>query len=473
MKIIDTILKQNIQFSIDLDSSLTTTSNYYEYIWAYICPSYADQKLIDISRFLANQLETFANQPEYAAMRPRDVRHYSLLRTGKILAERLKKKSIFSQEMIKDFLMKYMAVRLCIQANVFTNNPGFFEFSMNYNLDQLMAEYDHTIRTTISGDVLLLVEGEEIPWPMIKEYTTLLGNGGGRYSYRGIQSVGFTNWQKIPVHKIGNPEEWSYKYVFEICIKHAERPRGLGDHAWFRLKTPQGEIYSIGMSSDKNLGSESLFHALQPRKAFLISPDFNEFSSDADVINLPIEISEDQFKLLLHAIETDKSSDQLVFQIFCSNCTTYIFQRIFPLISSQDIDCGYLYPYILIPMLFDYLNLTPLIENRLTQISSVFDHKKLEELSRCKLLARKVTALFLNGFSLFFGAAQKATTVKTQENYIIDSIENLFELKRAIFHHPHAYGKLLRTVRQKIDKEAPYAMNYPLPFEVAIRLLSR
>jgi hypothetical protein len=70
----------------------------------------------------------------------------------------------------------------------------------------------------------------------------------GQYNYLGLIDRGVYDWEVLTPFYIEpqSPPPWGNRYLFEFCSWIIDRPRMMGDHTYIRLKTPQGEWYSVG-----------------------------------------------------------------------------------------------------------------------------------------------------------------------------------------------------------------------------------
>lgn len=70
----------------------------------------------------------------------------------------------------------------------------------------------------------------------------------GQYSKNGLVSNNVYDWSMLEPFYVesSTPPPWGDRYLFEICSWIVNRPRLIGDHTFIRLKTPQGEWYSVG-----------------------------------------------------------------------------------------------------------------------------------------------------------------------------------------------------------------------------------
>ncbi len=249
-------------------------------------------------------------------------------------------------------------------------------------------------------------------------------------------------WKELhPFKVIPNPP-WGNRYIFEMCATCGEKPRIIGDHSWLRLKTPKGEIFSIGIyRPDKNPGVNGHFNnPFKVKKGTLMQPDVSEFWPD-NIESLGFEISKTTFQAIKAQVEVDKMVDDGTFQLFQGNCAAYVLK----IAKTANITLPLSLPFLRI--------LTPFWLQRL--FNAAYYNPFVPE------IARKVTyvsfAVLMNLVQVVFGGLiVDEEVVKKVGPHVkpnINSFWDLFDVKKVEILSPYKLGKVMRPyielMRQK------------------------
>lgn len=390
---------------------------------------YRTQKLEKIALILANVLKSEARQ---------DVLHAS--QNPKILATRKFLKGItISNPAIEQCREQLLAAKLGIDAEVFHHNPGFKSFAEKSHLERYLIIYDHKLLIDATSKKLsLLVAGNMMLWEEVRKMMadwpsqSKESNRAWQYGMQGVQNKNLFDWTELKPFKRANPMEWGNRFILELCVCCSAQPRLRGDHSWIRLKTPTGDIYSVGLYREDKGGSVRLFQSpLKIKKGSLMQPDVSEFYPDP-IYTIPFGISEEQFLNMKAAIERDKFHNNLPFQIFQENCVIYI-KKIAGIagivLPAATISIYRLMtPKILLPVI-DFMS--QVLPNCISKICSI------------------VYTVFMNLVQLVFGAALIDKSLKNRPFLIphIASIADIFKSSKLELHHPNS---LVHVIRKQV-----------------------
>lgn len=219
-----------------------------------------------------------------------------------------------------------LASKLNINPIIFDKNPGFEEFARTYHIERYVMHYDHVVKVDPKTHEVKLgaMKWSEIPEGIRnKPSNRNRQNKPWIYGQNGPQSKDMYEWEALTPYKIVDKPEWGNRYIFEYCVCCEDHFRLNGDHSWFRLKTPEGEIYSIGLYRPNKRGTkDNLLLPLRMKVGYLVSPDLSEFYPDP-IHTIEMEISAEKFKEMIAAINKEKKNDHNHFHLPELNCTEY------------------------------------------------------------------------------------------------------------------------------------------------------
>jgi hypothetical protein len=223
-----------------------------------------------------------------------------------------------------------LAVKLGISSEVFDHNPGFEKFAADSHMERYLLEYHHQLRVDPKTKKLsILVDGHYLGWDTAHEAMSRFPRHTGSpllpwmYGPEGIQNDDMYDWIRMKPYKHANPEEWGRRYVYELVVCCGNTPHKTGDHGWLRLRTPEGDMYSVGLYRPGKRGFSDNWKApFRIKRGHLMMPDVSEFWP-SEIRSVRIGITEAQFHQMIAVIEHDKAQDQLIFQLFHSNCVLW------------------------------------------------------------------------------------------------------------------------------------------------------
>lgn len=339
-----------------------------------------------------------------------------------------------------------IALKLGITADVFDKNPGFLSFASKSYLERYLMVYDHKLSVdSVTQKISILSKNTLVPWngKMVPPPVPKVEGKPGLawvYGMEGIQDGNMCDWTELKPFMKGNPAEWGNRYIFEFCATTTGEVRKTGDHSWLRLKTPDGDIYSVGLyRTDKEGLSDNVKFPLRVKRGYLMSPDVSEFWP-APIQTISVGITKDQFETIKAAIEDDKKKDLLTFQLVSANCVLYT-KKIAALagisLPTSVSIFRLMTPKCLKPVFNCLIKVLPAI---IVRICSV------------------VAAFFINLMLLVLGAGRvdKMVTAKNGPNVKphIASFKDLFDTSKATIHYPIILGhKTRKWVNEWREKE--------------------
>ena len=332
-----------------------------------------------------------------------------------------------------------LALKLGITSDVFASNDGFEKFAAESHLERYLLEYHQELQVNDNKCLSILMDGQYVPWKQAEEAMSQFPKHIGSplqpwmYGPEGIQNGDMYDWSRFKPYKQANLDEWGRRYVFELVVFCGNTPHKTGDHSWLRLRTPEGDVYGVGLYRPQKRGGleDNVKLPFRVKRGYLMMPDITEFWPGERRF-LRVGITEEQFHTMVEAIEEDKRQDQLVFQLFQSNCVlwaAHIAKKAGITIPVGSSSLGRL--------------LTP---RRLEPLLDMVP-------SSVKKVAERIAAFIFNLSQLALGAGVVDQDV-IQHNGPnvrphIASWRDLFDPKKMILYHPSTFGNdTLRAVKK-------------------------
>lgn len=368
-----------------------------------------------------------------------------------------------SEPHVSDCCRQLLAAKLGVEVGVFSANPEFEEFALKSHLERYLSDYDHEIRVNPENQqISLMFEGKYQTWEVIKDQINLLPLPEKNhpdnprqmwlYGQNGVQKRDMYAWTKLTPYKVVKPD-WGNRYLFEFTVC-CNPSFGLnGDHSWLELKTPQGEIYSVGLYRPGKTRSIDTFHTpLRVKKGYLMSPDVSVWWP-TPIHRIPVEITKEQFKKIKTSIESDKMNEEnRHFQLFNGNCQEYVNEK--AKIAGIDLKTS----------TFVLRNITPI------KWQKIYD-KTMRYLPK---LVHKIfyisATIFLNILHWILGGSivDKDLKVKGVEvKPLIRSFRDLFNPQKLYFHPPRYTGLILKKEIEewRMQEDPESSRRYRLPSE--------
>lgn len=252
-----------------------------------------------------------------------------IIRTGKDLLKSAQRYHANSPEI--DALKKQLtAAKFGIAPSVLDRNPGFQAFADKYVLERYLMQYDDVLIVNPASQEISIKKNDlPTPWSEISKEIQSWPKQIPQpyqpwvYGSKGIQNKNMYDWTELTPYKKEDPAQWNHQYVFEFCVCHNPETVKNGSHSWIRLKTPTGDIYSVGLYRPGKADWTDTYKApMRIKPAQLMQPDVSEFWP-FKIYTIDVAITEDNFLKMKQAIEQDKKNEDLLFQLFNNNCLLY------------------------------------------------------------------------------------------------------------------------------------------------------
>jgi hypothetical protein len=290
--------------------------------------SYVHQCAHDLSALLgrlAQEHLTSAERIEHAT-----------IKSARFFFKVINQKFKSTDQKIRDCWDLYRATVLGISVQTYSNSDHFPEFAAKPPLERYLAEHCHELKE-VDGKLQILFDGVYTDWDTVweeyEQFEILEQDDPGRpvidwnYGKEGVQKKDMFSWGRLEPYKKEDPNNWGCRYVFEFCVTcTTSRLRATGDHSWFRLKDPEGNIYSVGKYLAAKIEKGAMF-PFRVKRGYLMSPDVSEYWPQT-IYRLPVEITKEQFEEIIESVNEDKTNEsQMVFQVFRGNCQEYVNEK--------------------------------------------------------------------------------------------------------------------------------------------------
>jgi len=342
------------------------------------------------------------------------------------------------------------AAKIGIRHSAFDHNPGFQQFVEKTYLERYLLEYDHMVSVDAKTQkVSLLKDGKLQPWTEIQremktwKESTATPHWTWIYGPEGIQNKDFHDWSELKPHTKDNPAKWHHQYVFEFCVCYNPESLLNGNHSWLRLKTPTGDIYSVGLyrpgKPNGVIGNVKTPMRIKP--GYLMHPDVSEFWP-FKIYSIDVAITEKDFLKMKQTIEEDNRNQDSVFQLFNNNCMLYCKK----IAAIANID---------IPTAESVLELTTpqKLQNRVKQFFSILP-------SFVKKICNVVVSFFINILLVCLGGCfidgKLNENRKKRAVAHFTSATQLFDPEKTVLHHPltmafKTYPKVMEWRKQELE----------------------
>ncbi|MEI8364920.1 MAG: hypothetical protein WCF65_00745 [Parachlamydiaceae bacterium] len=334
-----------------------------------------------------------------------------------------------------------MATKLGIHPEILDRNPGLQQFVEKSHIERYLLHYGHPLTVNAStGEVSFLKDKQMTPWSQISAEMktwkpfTQPQRQHWIYGQDGVQHENMYEWTELKPFKKEDPAAWNHKYVFEVCACYNPESTLTGNHSWIRLKTPSGDVYSIGLYH-RSKANFSLINKtpLRTNSGYLMQPDVSEFWN-FKITTVAVAITEEIFLKMKHLIEEDKKQD-LVFNTLNNNCLLYC-KKVGALanidLPTQDSLASLVMPEGAVEKIERYISYLP----------------------RCiQKVCLAVAAFFVNVSLLFLGANALDNGLNSEQRAKatpqINSFKDLFDIRKTRMDHPSTFS--FKTLKGIVD----------------------
>lgn len=409
-------------------------------IWHFQNPNFHHERLTKLASIISKIIsqQQRLSIADAAMNRP--------LKAARALLKEIGRHNIHSPE-INSLRKEVTAAKLGISAHTLDENPGLQKFTEDHHLERYLLIYKHALQVdSNTQQISLLKNGSLQPWNTVDTEIQSWKKPCHQpqlawiYGQKGIQQEDMYDWTTLKPFMKGNPADWDNQYVFEFCSCHNPHSFKNGNHSWLRLKTPSGDIYSVGLyRPDKMDWKDNLRFPLRIKPGHLMQPDVSEFW-DYEITTVDFSISEETFFKIKQTIEEDKENEDLVFQLFNNNCLLY--NKKLARLGGVDL-----------PTLDNVMfYMAPL--HIVQKVAGVMD--KLPTF--VQKICLYVSAFFLNIGQIFLGATiiDGKLNEKQKQKAVphLNSFSDLFDVSKIYLNHPNTLGyKTRQTVLEWREKE--------------------
>ena len=422
-------VKQNQVVALDKNGDGADTLkpvSWLSRLWHRRDPKFHEERLSKIAAITAKIL---AKQPRLSLHAAAE--DYSLITARKFV----KNLSLYKCNTPETAALKteIAAAKIGVSKVIFDKNPGLEKFVQANHLERYLLHYGQNLEIdSTTNEASILKAKEFIPWKQaseeIKGWDPFINTPRWNWFYGqdGLQRKDLYEWSELTPYKKGDPAEWNNEYVFEICACYNPESTKNGNHSWIRLKTPSGDIYSVGLyRPDKPDLTHNFKTPFRTKPGYLMQPDVSEFW-DFSISTMSVKITEEIFLKMKEQIEKDKKSEALIFHMINRNCLLYC------------------------KSVGKHANLDIPTEEHLTSFLFpekvlYYGEKGLSYLPQCiQRVCRATAAFFFNTFQLILGANATDSTLnpkqKEKATPHIRSLGDLFDSKKNVLHHPSTFA---------------------------------
>jgi len=432
LKQIESSLKQNQEITVEVGSDNTVKVRplgVLARLWHWRDPQFHEERF---SRLASTVAKVIASQQRLSIAAAADD---SNLKSARHILKQLHMHA--RTPALQDLKKEITAAKLGISASTLDSNPSLQTFAERHHLERYLLGYNHSMQIDpATQQISLRKAGQWQPWSAISEEmkswkkSTHSPQWAWVYGAEGVQNKDLYDWKELTPFIKGNPADWNHQYVFEFCACFNPDSVKNGNHSWLRLKTPEGDIYSVGLyRPGKNSLWDNVKAPLRIKPGYLMQPDVSEFW-DYPITSVDFAITQEEFFKIKSTIEADKKNEELVFQIFNNNCMLYGKK----LAKMAGVDLPTAEPICQL--------LTPPTLYR--KISTV-----VEKLPQCiQKISSLVLAFFLNLSQVFLGACRIDNDLNAQQRKRavphLQSVWDLCDVSKIYLNHPNTLGSKIR-----------------------------
>ncbi len=204
----------------------------------------------------------------------------------------------------------------------------FQELEKSKHLETYLRAHNYD-PIVVDGKLQILYDGAHEDWDKVLQKLDNQKRPVQAWNYgeQGVHKKDMYTWDVLPSYKKDDPSKWDKKYIFEFCVTCTDASlRTSGDHSWFRLKDPEGNVYSVGKNLAAKIEKKTMF-PFRMKPGFLMAPDVSEYWPQP-IYRLPVEISKEAFYGIIDSVNEDKRNESdITFQVFNGNCQEYVNEK--------------------------------------------------------------------------------------------------------------------------------------------------
>lgn len=408
--------------------------------WLFSCclKDYQEERLCQIADEVTQSLQKEARQKIAEADR-----NPTIISARKFL--KIKRKDARFDKCRKELT----AAKLGIESEVLDRNPGFREFAEKNYIERYLMAYGDQLSIDQEKNVSIRSGGKLVKWDEMRRQQqqeqkevkqkqelpelSAMPKQPWVYGMEGLQEKDMYNWRELAPFKKEDPKNWGGRYVFEFCVICADSLQKTGSHSWIRLKTPEGDVYSVGLYRPGKQGVLDNFNfPLRIKPGYLMQPDVSEFwpTDTMDIYTIEVEISKQNFEKMKTTLEEDKINENQTFHPLQSNCV--IFTKRIAKIGEIELPTSVsifrlLTPKFLEPVVDAINNILPDVVRKVCKIVITF----LSNLLQLALGSGKIDSAI----------AKRNDPLITP---LITSFWDLCDADKAVMHHPNTLGHKVR-----------------------------
>ena len=425
MQSVEGALKQDLRVKLELtfNGPALTPLSLLERVIYFGNSTFHSERLITITNCVVYTLRHQERVSIVEASESKD------LKTGRTLVKFLKSQNNAALSSCINSLMKEItAGKLGITKEQLDAHSFLQEFTEKNYLERYIVHYDHTLEIdNDTGDVLIRENDVFVSWNSVSsklkswEPRLLSPRQDWFYGKKGIQQQNMYDWEILTPYKIDDAATWNHEYVFEICACYNPESVMIGNHSWVRLKTPTGEIYSVGLYRPSKGMSSNLDTPLRAKPGYLTQPDVSEFWN-FEIFTIAVKIDEQIFNKMKRAIEQDKRENNLIFHLNNDNCLLWC-KKIGAIakvsLSTEEPASSFIFPKRFISTINYIHGYLPTTIKKITDSTAAF---------------------FLNTLQLLLGANHLDANLNDQQRQkakpLITGLSDMFNFERTIYNHP-------------------------------------
>lgn len=209
----------------------------------------------------------------------------------------------------------------------------FLRFAKNNRLSRWLNYFNHRLVLNNCGEIIIKYQGELRSWSSISRLIPLDDRGHMLNHHYGRQGIELGSLWKpgnlIPYHKLSDYQE-RYLYQIVAYLPHKNKI-SVDGHYFFLLQDNRGNLYSGGIGVRKPaLNWYDIFNLYSNREPQWCSPDFLVPEKCKYLHKLTIEITENQFDLMISTINKIFSSatEKTILCDAAQNNCSYIIQQL-------------------------------------------------------------------------------------------------------------------------------------------------